>query len=273
MVSLADYIYETHIMENKLLPFIFHKDTSVEEDHLFSFNWHENIELLCCTRGSGFVKCNMETFSIQEGDIFVVDSDAVHSTGCNGTFIYDCLIVDQAFCQSNGIPVGDLHFQEVIRDEELYQSFCRAAGAITGKHDSPWAIAQIRYEVLGLLIRLCSGYAKKNPTETGKSVSAERVKKAMTYIRSNLAKPLTLDEIAEVVGISKYHFSREFKALTGETVIDSINILRCKEAKRLIESGMTVSAAAMSCGFENLSYFSRTFKKHFGQLPSKFLAH
>ena len=45
-------------------------------------------------------------------------------------------------------------------------------------------------------------------------------------------------------------------------------LLKVVEAKRLIESGMSVSAAALSCGFENMSYFSRTYKKYTGTLPS-----
>ena len=62
--------------------------------------------------------------------------------------------------------------------------------------------------------------------------------------------------------------SRDFKKYTGNTVFEYINISRCKTAATLIASGMSVSAAANECGFENLSYFSRTYKKYMGKLPS-----
>ena len=52
--------------------------------------------------------------------------------------------------------------------------------------------------------------------------------------------------------------------------IEMVNLIRCAEAKRLIENGMPVSNAATACGYENLSYFSRTFQKVFGKLPSTF---
>ena len=59
------------------------------------------------------------------------------------------------------------------------------------------------------------------------------------------------------------------------TVVDAMvaaGVAKSKgEARRLIESGMAVSTAAITCGFENLSYFTRTFKKIFQQLPSDFL--
>lgn len=63
---------------------------------------------------------------------------------------------------------------------------------------------------------------------------------------------LSLDDIADHIGISKFSLSREFKKLTGNTVVSFINILRCSEAKRLMEKGMSVSSAAYACGFENL---------------------
>ena len=48
---MSNYTYEMHVMSNSLLPFIFHKDMTAGQDGLF--NWHENIEILCCVSGSG----------------------------------------------------------------------------------------------------------------------------------------------------------------------------------------------------------------------------
>ena len=73
------------------------------------------------------------------------------------------------------------------------------------------------------------------------------------------------------MGISKYYLSREFKSFTGRTIFDTINTFRCADAKHLISKGATVSEAAAACGLENLSYFSRTFKKYVGKLPSQYI--
>ena len=48
-----------------------------------------------------------------------------------------------------------------------------------------------------------------------------------------------------------------------------INAIRCNYAKRMISGGMSVSEAAFSCGYRNLSYFSKTYKKYFKMLPSE----
>ena len=51
-------------------------------------------------------------------------------------------------------------------------------------------------------------------------------------------------------------------------VIEYINLLKCHQAQKFIRSGMNVSEAATELGFENLSYFTRTYKKYLNRLPS-----
>ena len=84
-----------------------------------------------------------------------------------------------------------------------------------------------------------------------------------------LSEPLTVDEIADHVKVSKYYFCQEFHKETGYTVVKFINNLRCREAEKLLRgSEYTVSEIARMCGFENLSYFTRTFKSIVGCTPS-----
>jgi len=267
---MAGYIYETHSMRDPLLPFIFHRRFMVTQRHSLT-NWHENIELLHCTGGKGFVQCGLERFDFTQGDIFVVNADTPHCICSEGSVVYRCLIIDNTFCTSNGLPVPTLHFQNTIRDAGMNALFDQVSSAFD-QFDSRalCAVADIRYAVLGLLRKLCADYVVQKPRETGATTN-EHIKKAMVYIRQNLSSAVTLDAVAEYAGVSKYHLSRAFKAFTGKTIVQTVNLIRCTEAKRLIESGMSVCAAAASCGFENLSYFTRTFKKYFGKLPSAFL--
>jgi len=60
-----------------------------------------------------------------------------------------------------------------------------------------------------------------------------------------------------------------FKQCTNVSIFEFLNSHRCSEAKKLLRQEHTVSEAAFACGFENLSYFSRTYKKYIGVLPNK----
>lgn len=269
---MAESIYETHIMHDSLLPFIFHLDViraGPFESHMS--NWHENIELLYCTHGRGYVYCDGRQYPFGEGDIFVVNANALHAFDSEHTMAYHCLIVDKSFCMENGIPSSDFHFRELIRDSVLQQRFSQVVEAYTYfENGGAFGPQQVRYAVLGMLCRLCTAHIVSSG-QPENSVTGQRVKEAITYIKRHIRQPMTLQEISQHVGISKCHLAREFKAYTGMTVFHTINQIRCAEAKRLIEQGSSVSSAALSCGFENLSYFSRTFKKHFGVLPSAYL--
>jgi AraC-like DNA-binding protein len=163
----------------------------------------------------------------------------------------------------NVIGVTELYFQASILQKITWDIF------------ETYLVVCVIYFILTFtvtrLLRLCEKYViSESKGKTANSAAAARIKAVMTYMRSHLSEPVTLDEIAEHAGVSKYHLSREFKLSTGATIFDSLNILRCKEARHLLSSGATVSEAAHACGFENLSYFSRTFKKYTGKLPSEY---
>lgn len=267
---MRNYIYETHTMRDPLLPFIYHHSFKVSQRNGLP-NWHENIELLYCTGGKGWIQCGPESVPFALGDIFVVNADTPHSICSESSVLYRCLIIDNSFCTGNGIPIADLHFQASIRDEALTDLFCQVSDAYdTFDSNRICAIADIRCAVLQLLRYLCTHYTAEKPAQTGSAANAH-IKDAMIHIRKHLSGPISLDDLAKHVGISKFHLSREFKAFTGKTVIQTVNLIRCTEAKSMIENGAAVCDAAVSCGFENLSYFTRTFKKTLGTLPSAFL--
>ena len=81
--------------------------------------------------------------------------------------------------------------------------------------------------------------------------------------------PLSLDTLASLCGVTKFHLMRQFKQYTGQTIFSYLNHLRCQNAELLIAEGNSITEAAYASGFESLSYFSRTYKKHMGTAPSK----
>ena len=92
----------------------------------------------------------------------------------------------------------------------------------------------------------------------------ERINKVVDYIESNMEEKLTLDTLAHLAGLSKYHFHRIFQAFTDETLYSFINRLRVERAAALLlTQKKTITEIAFSCGFNDSATFSRAFKKHF----------
>lgn len=99
-----------------------------------------------------------------------------------------------------------------------------------------------------------------------------RINKTLDYIETNIGNQFTLDELASVATFSKHHFHRIFLAAVGETPFQFIQRVRLERAAILIASNKkeSISEIALSCGFSDISIFSRNFKKQFGITASDY---
>lgn len=94
---------------------------------------------------------------------------------------------------------------------------------------------------------------------------------AVHYIEENISKSLTLSEIARQANLSKYHFTRMFKRLTGFSPLEYVIIMRMHKAKKLLEENeISISGIAEEVGYLDLRNFDRRFKKHTGLTPSMY---
>ena len=102
------------------------------------------------------------------------------------------------------------------------------------------------------------------------------LERIMRVLNKNLSNSeLSVDQIANEVGISRVHLHRKMKELTGQTPHDFIRALRLKQAAKLLAAGsMNITEVVYACGFGNVASFSTTFKKYYGMSPREYmLAH
>jgi len=97
-----------------------------------------------------------------------------------------------------------------------------------------------------------------------------RLMKAFDYIVTHSHREMTLDEVAEYVDLSPSYLLALFKRHLGCSPIQCQIRNRLGNARRHLAEGFNVSETADKVGFNSLHYFSRTFKRHFGQTPSAF---
>jgi len=92
---------------------------------------------------------------------------------------------------------------------------------------------------------------------------------AVHYIEGHLAEKIVGEEMAQLCSMSPFRFSREFKEAFGISFREYLVRLRLKEAARLLENPQArVTQVAYAVGFNDMSYFSRMFKRYFGVSPS-----
>jgi AraC-like DNA-binding protein/mannose-6-phosphate isomerase-like protein (cupin superfamily) len=98
-----------------------------------------------------------------------------------------------------------------------------------------------------------------------------RLTKIMQYLNTNYQSKIELNKVAEIANLHPAAFCRFFKEKTGTSLSDYINGLRIGYACRLIIDGkLSISQISFESGFNNLSNFNRTFKKHTGFTPTNY---
>ena len=97
------------------------------------------------------------------------------------------------------------------------------------------------------------------------------VERAIEYIRERCGEPLTLAQIAESALLSRFYFTRVFKAETGLTPGRFLAAVRMHEAKRLIEStSMSITEVSLAIGYSSLGSFTKSFTASVGVSPGRF---
>ncbi|MEN6618839.1 MAG: AraC family transcriptional regulator [Rikenellaceae bacterium] len=106
--------------------------------------------------------------------------------------------------------------------------------------------------------------AERNP-------ESRRVRKVKEYINQHFNQDIRLSQLADIAGMTPVSFSRFFKLRTGKNLSDYIIDIRLGFASRmLVDSTKSISEICYECGFNNLSYYNRIFKKKKGMTPKVF---
>ncbi|MBO5019516.1 MAG: helix-turn-helix transcriptional regulator [Clostridia bacterium] len=262
--------YEEYASIPQNLPCVFNKGikkTSI--NYSKNANWHDNLEIELCTNGQGYILLDGENHGFCKNDIAVVNSNVIHYTGSETLLYYDCLIIDTKFCQRADINPQKLCFKPLITDQHIKEQFLKIRRIYENPQDLCFS-AKVQSAILEILITLRKKYTL---SETPTKISGrhfETVKETLRYIKENYNEKITLDSLAKKVYSDKFSLSKKFKAVTGSTIIEYINAYRCEKAIELIREGNPINEAALKCGFNNMSFFTRTFKAHTGRLPSEY---
>jgi AraC-like DNA-binding protein len=251
----------------------------------FPLHTHEEIELNFIENGKGvqrIVGDNIE--DIEDLELVLVGSNLPH-----GWFMHNCKsdkifeftlqfhhdLLEENFLQRNQLS----HIKSLLQHSGRGIKFSRETAKLLKPKIEKLVDLQGFNSVLELLsllhdlsiaqdTRLLSNPGFNVTTLTSRN---NRIEEVFNYIHDNLGREISLSEIAELTNMSKEGFSRFFRKHTGKTFIETLNDTRLGTASRvLIETGLTITEVAHRCGFNNLSYFNRLFKRKYGCTPKQF---
>lgn len=230
-------------------------------------NWHNNIELQYCSSGQGYVLIDSEKIEFNKGDIVVVNSKSIHYTGTMDEIKYHCLIISAQLCELAAIDYEQLYFEPIITNPIIAETIKKINKVYFS--DDECRIAKLQMLLLKILIELKTNHTIPNKF-IDKSSKNHIVIDTIKFIKKNYMNKITLDILAKNVFTDKYSLSKKFKSTTGFTIVQYINSYRCEKVISLMRKGVSINEAAIKCGFNNMSFFTRTFKEFTGELPSKY---
>lgn len=103
-----------------------------------------------------------------------------------------------------------------------------------------------------------------------RTLDARRLQRVLQYIDAHLGKEIMVEELASAAALSRFHFSRMFKATTGQTPQKFLGQRRLELAKALLAEGRSITQIAQACGFASESNFGRSFHRATGVTPGRY---
>ena len=246
-------------------------------------HWQDSMELVYIKRGSGLVQTGAQVCTAQSGDIFVLTPGTLHAIrqaeSC--TIEYENIIFDvellggaEDLCAEKyllPLQSGRLALPEHITPDEVW--YPQAADCLKEAEEAN-RCKQFGYElcIKGALLRfLALLIAQSKALPPAEKASTQRLRAVLQWISAHYSEPVCVADAAALCQCSPNHFMRWFRQMTGQTFIIFLREYRLNaaaEALRTTED--TILSISEQCGFENLSYFNREFKAHFGMTPREY---
>ena len=257
--------YESLEFSDASYPFILRK--RCYED--FPPHWHDSIEIHSIYTGTNEAVIGSNQYPTEPGDIVCIPSSHMHWYAKKLRSRYHTLIIHPRFLKKCGISPSDRLIPR-FKDEYVTKIF----EEIVQESDEakPYHEAAIKAKIITLWIYLYRSYATDSIENTQIDTRTETVIKVLDYIKEHYAEEITLPQIGRIVGISVNYLCHCFREETQTTIKKYINFLRCNEAKNLLLDGnCSVTEVGLRCGYNNMSYFSKTYCNIMGELPSETL--
>lgn len=240
-------------------------------------HWHLEYELIIVLSGELELSFDGKNHLLSKGDCAWIGGGVVHG-GIPHECIYECVVFDLGTLLHD-TPLCKKSAAEFLASKDGFTSILKngtPSAMLADKIFEAMEKEQKGYEwiTIGLMWQLMGTLLSLKSEQIISVVSKKQVRKlknVLAYIRDYYDSTITLDELAAAAEMSPRYFCRAFSQITGKTPIAYLNYYRIEAAgERLLMTDDTVTEIALSCGFSDMSYFSKLFSKEKGMTPTQY---
>ncbi len=261
-------------------PIEFYYVDSKHPRYQMPFHWHIDYEFVRVLSGELSLSLDADTIKLTQGDIVLVQDGVLHG-GNPIDCVYECVDFDLGRflndspmyarelddLQNHRIELNKLYTADTEEAKIIHKLFDNMENAEVGYE---FIVRGLIYELMGMILRnhqytVVGEHSKRNLRRV------RQLKNVLALIREKYNTSLSLEDLAKACDMTPKYFCRFFSEMTGKTPIDYINYYRIEcAAERLMYSQDSVTEVAFGCGFNDLSYFVKIFKRYKGTTPTKY---
>ena len=272
--ALPDFPYNTYLCSIPL-------DFTTVPPH-----WHKEMELIYVKKGEGVINVDFRTHHVQSPTLVLILPGQLHSIEQfrDNSMEYENILFNPNMIFPKSTDYTYMEFMSPLITGKItvptvftpvYPYYTDVIAPI----DACDEISKTRPQGYQLFIKsqLCMFFyildnRCRNLTKPQKDKKTiDKIKDIIKYVEDNYANKITIADVADVVGFSESHFMRYFKNTMGTSFIDYLKDYRLTMAARLLHSSEdSILDIAAEVGFDNVSYFNRSFKAKYDVSPRKY---
>lgn len=249
-------------------------------------HWHDEMEIIYIKKGRGIVNVDFKEYHVSTLALVFILPGQLHSIEQyeDETMEYENIIFDYSMLLSKKkdsvyedflkpLTHGQItvptvfsqvypYFTDLVSPIDACDEICK-----TKPQGYQLFIKSMLFQFFFILDNRCRNLT--TPKNNRKAI--DKMKIILKYIENNYANKITISEIADVIGFSESHFMRYFKETMGTSFIEYLKDYRLTMAARLLQSSEdSILNISAEVGFDNLSYFNRSFKARYGMTPRQY---
>ena len=246
----------------------------------YESHYHSAVEAVLTLKGSVEYKAGGQSYSVREGDVILVPPDMQHELSMDASsqrYLY--LFEPDVLMEMRDFKRQAESFNRVflLNDQSEVHTRIRdlllEAAEVYNRHEPMWNTLCNSYvlQIYALLGQKYLSAAQRPRTRAETRMDSESINNTLTYISNHYAQELTLEEVAEFAGFSKFYFSRTFKKQTGYSFKDYLCQKRLQVASDLlIRTRKSMRDIAVESGFGSVTTFNRAFRERRGCTPTEY---
>ncbi|MBR6680492.1 MAG: helix-turn-helix transcriptional regulator [Clostridia bacterium] len=244
-------------------------------------HWHKEFEIIRIVKGNFELHLNNARYELSASDIITVDCGCIHHGIPTDDCVYECIVFNLNMLtkqQSDSVHalISPLTSAEATAISMIKKGESDAYEPITDLFETAKSGGKFyELDIYSLLFKVFSIFFKEDRIleQPNKKLckQSRAISAVLDKIEADFDEDITLTELAQIAELNEKYLCRIFKEYTEKTIIEYINEVRVENACYEISiARKNITRAAFDSGFNDLSYFSKTFKKLKGISPTEY---